>query len=88
VDECKPLAPGLPTLVHAARGRAVQVDPTKPMLQAHGTNRLKLKYDKLLSRLAFKLKLRRYTEALDRRAVETLLTAQAYMLVGLCRLTL
>ena len=27
------------------RGKAVQVDPTKPMLKPPGTKRLKLKYD-------------------------------------------
>jgi len=42
-------------------GRAVQVDPIKPTLKAPGTKRLKLKYDELLSHLAFKFNLRRYT---------------------------
>ena len=39
-------------------GKAVQVDPIKPTLKAPGTNRLKLKYDQLLSSFAIKLKLR------------------------------
>jgi hypothetical protein len=41
----------------------VQVDPVKPTLKAPGRNRLKLIYDtsKVLSKLAFKLKLRRYS---------------------------
>ena len=71
VDECKPLVRG----VHVHRGvvqrrnrrrrhgGAVQVDPTRLMLKAPGTKPLKLKYDKLLSRFAFKFTLRRYTMA-------------------------
>jgi hypothetical protein len=41
---------------------AVQVDPIKPTLKAPGTNRLILKYDKLISIFAFNFKLRRYTK--------------------------
>jgi hypothetical protein len=37
----------------------VQVDPIKPTLKAHGTKRLKLKGDQLLSSFAFKFNLRR-----------------------------
>jgi hypothetical protein len=44
-------------------GEAVQVEPMKPMLKAPGTERLKLKYDNLVSRFAFKFNLRRYTPA-------------------------
>jgi len=48
-----------------AHGRAVQVDPIKPMLKAPGYKRLKLNYDRLLSILlsnfAFKFNLRRYS---------------------------
>jgi len=40
----------------------VQVDPIKPTLKPPGTNRLKLKYDDLLSIFAFKFNLRRYNE--------------------------
>jgi hypothetical protein len=40
----------------------VQVDPIKPALNGAGTNRLKLKYHKLLSNFPFKFILRRYTE--------------------------
>ena len=47
--------------IGALRGRAVQVDPMKPMLKAPGTKRLYLKYDKLVSTFAFKFNLRRYT---------------------------
>jgi len=43
------------------RGRAVQVDPMKPMLKAPGTNLLTLKHDEPLSIFAFKLDLRHYT---------------------------
>ena len=42
-------------------GRAVQVDPIKPMLKPPGTKRLKLNCDVLLSTSAFKINLRRYT---------------------------
>ena len=41
-------------------GRAVQVDPIKPMLKAPGAKRLKLKYDIPFSEFAFKFNLRRY----------------------------
>jgi len=40
-------------------GRAVRVDPIKPMLKAPGSKRLKLIRDEPLSNLAFKFKLRR-----------------------------
>jgi len=67
MDECKPLLHG-----HTAAGdqgcghgglpsRAVQVDPIKPNLKPPGTKRLKLKYDTLLSNVAFKFNMRRYT---------------------------
>ena len=42
----------------------MQVDPIKPTLTAPGTERLKLKYYKLLSGFAFNLNLRRYIEVL------------------------
>ena len=42
-------------------GRAVQVNPIKPMLKAPGTKRLKLTYDEPLSSFAFKFNLCRYT---------------------------
>jgi len=45
------------------QGRAVQVDPIKPTLQAPGTKRLKLEFDELLSNFAFNFNLRRYTKA-------------------------
>ena len=45
-----------------ARGRVVQVDPMISELKSPGTNRLKLKCDKLLSSFAFNLNLRRYSK--------------------------
>ena len=40
--------------------KAVKVDPVKPKLKAPGTKRLKLKYDQLLSSVAFSFNLCRY----------------------------
>ena len=54
----------------------MQIDPIKHTLKAPGTKRLKLNYDKLLSNLAFTIKLRRYIQG---RVVNV---------VGRCRLTL
>jgi hypothetical protein len=42
-------------------GRAVQIDPMKPMLKAPGSNLLKLKYDVLLSNFAVNFSLSHYT---------------------------
>ena len=42
-------------------GKAVQIEPTKPMLKASGSKRLKPKSDELLSSFAFNFNLRRYT---------------------------
>jgi hypothetical protein len=68
VNECKPLSGGAERLrgetgqrgadtgarvAAPVHGVVVQVDPTKPMLKAPGTNLLTLKYDKP----AFKLRL-------------------------------
>jgi len=58
------------------RGKAVQVDPTKPTLKAHGTKRLKLKFALLLSNFAFKFNLRRYDEEVE-DAVEVLYADRA-----------
>jgi hypothetical protein len=44
-------------------GRVVQVDPIKPTLKAPGIKLLKLKFDELHSRFAFKSNLRCYTSA-------------------------
>ena len=41
----------------------MQVDPVKFTLTAPGTERLKLKYEELLSNIGFKFNLRRYTVA-------------------------
>jgi len=54
-------------------GRAVQVDPIKPTLNAPGPKPLKLKCDKLLSTCAFKSNLRRFNLELKRlKAAERL----------------
>ena len=47
--------------VPAELGRVVQVDPLKPTLKAPGCERLKLRYDELLSSFAFNFNLRRYS---------------------------
>ena len=44
-----------------ALGRAVQVDPIKPVLKAPGAMLFKVRYDKPLSNFAFNFNLRRYT---------------------------
>ena len=44
-------------------GKAVQVQPMKPMLKASGATRLKLKYDTLLSSFPFNLNLRPYASS-------------------------
>jgi len=43
------------------RGRAVQVDPMEPMLKPPGTEHMKLNCGILLSTVAFKCYLRRYS---------------------------
>jgi hypothetical protein len=55
----------------------VQVDRIKPLLKAPGTERLKLKYEELLSNFGFKFNLRRYSKGGRFDA----------SLVGWCRLT-
>jgi len=42
-------------------GKAVQVDPINPTLKAPGVQRLKLKYEELLSNFGVKFNSRRYT---------------------------
>ena len=51
------------------RGRAVQVDPIRPTLNAPGTKRLKLKHDGPLSNFVLKTNLRRFNEGLSEGAV-------------------
>ena len=58
-------------IVGAGSGRAVQVDPIKPTWKAPGTKRLKLIYDRVLSKRAFKFNLRRYTAGWRTRAGST-----------------
>jgi len=55
-----PISPPLSPL----RGRAVQVDPIKPTTKAPASKSLNLKYDKLLSNVAFKYSLRHYSVGL------------------------
>ena len=62
----------------------MQVEPIKPALNAPGTKRLKLTYDKMLSNVAFDINLRRYTVGLIRRQMETL----SESVVRRCRLIL
>jgi len=50
------------------QGRAVQVDPMKPMLKPPGIKQLKLKCDILLSTFAFKFNLRRHSKVLEYRS--------------------
>jgi len=47
-------------------GRAVQVDPMKPVLKAPGTMLLQLRCDEPVPHFAFKVSLRRYTPASTR----------------------
>jgi hypothetical protein len=44
-----------------ALGRALQVEPMKPMLKAPGTKRSKLKHDEPPAKFAFNSNLRRYS---------------------------
>jgi len=67
----------------------VQVDPIKPTFKAHGTKRLKFKYDHLLLSFAFNFNLRHYTEA--REMIESGVDPAAWRreterVVGRCRL--
>ena len=57
------------------RGRAVQVGPIKPTLQAPGAKHLKLTYDKMLSSFAFNFNLRRYTAGTTAAAMTNVITA-------------
>ena len=88
----------VPVVAAGAPGRAVQVEPIKPMLKALETKRLKLQYDEPPSNFALKFNLRRYT-LLSYRLYDPLLAvaavptqsrrilALASLLVGWCRLT-
>ena len=62
----------------------MQVDPIKLALKARGTKRLKLKYDKLLSNVAFNFNLRRYPKS----TYDLYVVAIDDDVVGRCRLTL
>ena len=57
----------------------MQVNPIKPMLKPPGTKHLKLKYDELLSSLAFKFNFRRYTLVeLNQRRQDLLIELKSY----------
>jgi len=58
-------------------GRAVQVDPVKPMLKPPGTKHLKLKCDILLSTSAFRFHLRRYSTGSSARSLTPWRSASA-----------
>jgi len=62
----------------------VQVHPITPALKPPGTKRLKLKYEKVLSKFAFNFNLRHHTPAGQTEAALDALFA----LVGRCRLSL
>ena len=47
-------------------GRAVQVDPIKPVLKAPGAMLLKVRHDEALSNIAFNFSLHRYTTVCPR----------------------
>jgi hypothetical protein len=47
--------------LRATLGRTVQVDPIKPKLKAPGAERLKPKYEEVLSNFGFKFNSRRYS---------------------------
>ena len=66
MNECKhllaPLQPGAGERTHyCEHGRAVQVEPLKPKLIVPGSKCSNLRYDKLLSTLAFKFNSRRFS---------------------------
>ena len=73
------LADGVPAPLRG-HGKAVQIDPMKPSLKAHGTKRLQLKFDILLSNFAFKFNLRRYTT--DAAAGTVTVSQQRYLAAG------
>ena len=61
MNECKPLGRGT-WRRSSNRGRAVQVEPMKPVLKAPGSTLLRLRCDGPLSNFAFKFNSRRYTQ--------------------------
>jgi hypothetical protein len=90
VDECRLLAAGESAALEPAghRGRAVQVDPVKPKLEPHGTKRLNLICDVLLSNFAFKFNLRQYTLVVLFGLYRQLAPKRVKPKVERCRLTL
>jgi len=72
VDECQPLVTGRDNPLdlldrlrrQAVQGKAVQVDPIKPVLKAPGSVLLKLRNYGVLSDFAFNFNLRHYIKGL------------------------
>ena len=60
----------------------VQVDPIKPTSKASGSERLRLKCDEPLSKIAFKFNLRRYN--LEPRVINSIQNSDYRNLVGWC----
>jgi hypothetical protein len=62
----------------------------EPTMKATGSKRLKVKYDQLLSNVAFNFNLRRYSVAgiIAKTCVAPLDRARTMIQVGRCRLTL
>ena len=80
MDECKALVRGLRHVQTHPRGTAVQFKSMKPVLKATGTKRMKPKYDKPLSNVAFKINLRHYSVEAH-SLIQCLMSAE----VGRCR---
>jgi len=66
--------------VHRQPGRALQVDPVKPLLKAPGPTLLKLKCDGLLSNFAFNFNLCHYNLASNKNLRVKLIKHKAYQL--------
>ena len=64
----------------------MQADPIKPTLKPPGTKLLRLKYEKVVSNLAFNFNLRRYSKAVA--APPPPPPVVTVVKVGWCRLTL
>jgi hypothetical protein len=62
----------------------VQFEPIKPVLKAPGTKRLILKWDKLLSNVAFTVNLRRYKQCVFVRSAARRTALPAEFTDGLC----
>ena len=63
----------------------MQADPIKPTLKAPGTKRLRLKHDELLSRFAFKFKLRRCDKDANARVTSSCKLITETLLVSIVK---